>query len=107
MRNAHGLFDQIIKIILQIYNTKNHNFFIQELIKTLKSIYTNKRVFEEIMSMYYLDSRNPFTTAYQSFMIDLNGNDMDLEEVFHETATNLLYRLLKERKTGNIYIVYD
>ena len=65
------------------------------------------KLFEETLSCYYLDGRNPFTTAYQSFMINLNGNDMDLEEVFQETATNLLYRLLKERKSGNIYIVYD
>jgi len=31
---------------------------------------------------------------------------MDLEEVFQETATELLFRLLKERKSGDIYIVY-
>jgi hypothetical protein len=107
MQNAQDLFDQVIKILIQTYNTKNHNFFIHELIKALKIIYTNKTVFEEIMSRYYLDNRNPFTTAYQSFMIDLNGNYMNLGEVFHETATNLLYRLLKEHKTGNIYIVFD
>jgi len=107
MQNAQGLFDQVIKILIETYNTKKHNFFIHELIKALKIIYTNKTVFEEIMSRYYLDNRNPFTTAYQSFMIDLNGNYMDIEEVFHQTATNLLYRLLKEHKTGNIYIVFD
>jgi len=107
MQNAQGLFDQVIKILIETYNTKKHNFFIHELIKALKIIYTNKTVFEEIMSRYYLENRNPFTTAYQSFMIDLNGNYMDIEEVFHQTATNLLYRLLKEHKTGNIYIVFD
>ena len=107
MQNAQGLFDQVIKILIETYNTKKHNFFIHELIKALKIIYTNKTVFEEIMSRYYLENKNPFTTAYQSFMIDLNGNYMDIEEVFHQTATNLLYRLLKEHKTGNIYIVFD
>jgi len=106
MQNAHRLFDEVIKVLTETYNHKNHKFFIQELVKALKSIYTNKKLFQETLSCYYLDSRNPFTTAYQSFMINLNGNDMDLEEVFQETATELLFRLLKERKSGDIYIVY-
>jgi len=107
MQNAHSLFDQVIKVLMETYNHKNHNTFIQELVKALKSIYTNKKLFQETLSCYYLDGRNPFTTAYQSFMINLNGNDMDIEEIFQETATNLLYRLLKERKSRNIYVVYD
>ena len=106
MQDAHTLFDRIIKLILEIYNYRKDEFFIDEVVIAMKNIYPNKQVFRSIMEQYYSSDKNPFTTAYHEFMVSLNGNEFSLEETFRNTATNLLYRLLKEKWKKDIYVVF-
>ena len=56
------------------------------------------------MERYYANDRNPFITAYSQFMNNLSV--MRLDKCIKDISTSLLFRLIKEKQTGNEFVVF-
>ena len=101
---AYFLFDNIIHTLVDNYTHNFNEFYINEVVIAVKNIYIDKKLFKYIMEQYYSDSRNPFTTAYSQFMNKINQTPLD--ELFYDISRDILYRLIRENRADNDYIVF-
>ena len=104
MEEASILFHLIMDTIVETYTRSQDEFYINEVVLAIKNIYVDKDLFKYIMEQYYSDNRSPFINAYNDFMN--NFSCMDIEVLFYTISKGILYRLIREQRTNNEYIVY-
>ena len=104
MEKVYTIFSELLCVIVDEYTYKNHDYYLDEISTAMKSLYINKNTFKYVMERYYSHDRNPFTTAYSQFMSTLSFTT--LEKTFKTISEDLLYRLIKEKQSGNEFVVF-
>ena len=104
MEKVYTIFSELLCVIVDEYTYQNHDFYVNEICTAVKSLYINKNTFKYTMERYYANDRNPFITAYSQFMNNLSV--MRLDKCIKDISTSLLFRLIKEKQTGNEFVVF-
>jgi hypothetical protein len=97
-------FSELMDIIVKNYRISRHLLAIGDIVKTMKSIYKDPKIFEYVFERFYSNARNPFTTAYHEFM-NFKNSGYDIEDIFDILAEGILLRMNKEYQ-HNEFIVF-
>ena len=80
------------------------HYLVKKLMYYLNVLLENSEIFKYILERVYSDPRNPFTTSYHDFILDINYG-MDTQEALEILAEAIINRRIQEQKY-NKFVVF-
>lgn len=96
---SYRLFDNLID------RNYRHLNSVDTITNVMKLIFKEQSLYKYIFEQYYSDNRSPFITAYYQTM-DYLQNGFDFDKTIQIVAKNILKRIFKEKRSGDIYLIY-
>ena len=98
MEAAFKKFDQFIDTLIGDYKFK-----LKKVKESLSKLSETPEKFKYVLERVYSDRRNPFTTSYHDFTININSG-MDIQEAIELLANEIITRRIQEKKYGKLVI---
>jgi len=102
MKKVLKLFDEIINIVVRNYDIINHETALYNVVRCVKSIFTDPKTFEYIFQKYYSYDRSPYITAYSHFMNCLYSG-YEFDETVEIISEGIIIRKLNEKRGVLVY----
>jgi hypothetical protein len=101
---VYDSFHKLVLLLVRTYRVSRHASNVNEIARSMKSIYQNKKAFEYTFERFYSEPKNPFTTAYHQFMNYSQSGVMDFDDSIYLIADGILTRMLKELEEGEFKV---